>query len=161
MPLKLSAGLTKKVGLPNYGSLGAACHVELELDSALLQSPAALQAQVALAYDVCRRAVEAELNREPDVSAETVATNGHSNGHSNGHEEPVQPATDRQINYARQLASEIPGIGWQGLDSTIQQRFEKSIAKLTKSEASRIIERLRQIKAGHLQPPSLWELPID
>ena len=155
MPLKLSAGLTKKVGLPNYGSLGAACHVELELDSALLQSPAALQAQVSLAYDVCRRAVEAELCREPVDSVEPVS------GHINGHVEQTEPATDRQINYSRQLAQEIPSIGWQALDSTIERRFEKPIAQLTKSEASRIIERLLKIKAGHLQPPSLWEVPIE
>jgi hypothetical protein len=154
MPLKLSAGLTKKVGLPNYGSLGAACHVELELDSSLLQSPEALQSQVQLAYDVCRQAVELELAREPE---EPVPANGHTNGHV----ETSVPATDRQINYARQLASEIPGIGWRGLDSTVEQRFEKSIAKLTRNEASRIIERLQQIKAGHLQPPSLWETPLD
>ena len=36
--LKVSVGLSKKVGLPEYGSLGASCHVEVELDSALLQN---------------------------------------------------------------------------------------------------------------------------
>jgi hypothetical protein len=131
--------------------------VELELDSNLLQSPDALQAQVALAYDVCRRAVETELARESVPVNDSATTNGHSNGQA----EISVPATDRQINYARQLASEIPSIGWRALDSTVERRFEKSIAKLTKSEASRIIERLQQIKAGHLQPPSLWELPLD
>ena len=33
MPLKLTAGVSRKLGLPGYSSVGAICHVELELDS--------------------------------------------------------------------------------------------------------------------------------
>ena len=36
MPMRLLAGISKKMGLPNYGSLGATCHVEVELDAGLL-----------------------------------------------------------------------------------------------------------------------------
>lgn len=154
MPLKLSAGLNKKVGLPNYSSLGAACHVELELDSALLQSPDALQTQVALAYEVCRRAVEAELAREP---TEPAAANDHSNGHA----EAALPATDRQLAYARQLATEIPGIGFRGLEEIVEQRLEKRLSELTLREASRLIERLQKVKAGQMPPPTLWETPLS
>jgi hypothetical protein len=32
MPLRLHVGLTKKIGQPDYGSLGASCSVEVELD---------------------------------------------------------------------------------------------------------------------------------
>jgi len=38
MPLKLHVSFTKKVGLPEYSSLGAACGVELELDQSLLSA---------------------------------------------------------------------------------------------------------------------------
>mgnify|MGYP003351377640 CR=1 FL=1 len=31
MGVKLSVGLQKKVGLPEFGSLGASCHVEFEI----------------------------------------------------------------------------------------------------------------------------------
>ena len=37
MSLKLSAGISKKMGLPDYGSLGASCHVEVELAPGLLE----------------------------------------------------------------------------------------------------------------------------
>ncbi len=36
MPLKLNVGVNKKIGLPDYGSLGTSCHVEVEVDSGLI-----------------------------------------------------------------------------------------------------------------------------
>jgi hypothetical protein len=37
MPIKMSLGLTKKLGLPAYSSVGASCHVECEVDSSALE----------------------------------------------------------------------------------------------------------------------------
>jgi hypothetical protein len=64
MPLKLSVGLTKKVGMPNYGSLGASCHVEVELAGSILQHDSdRFQRHVRNAFSACRRAVMDELAR--------------------------------------------------------------------------------------------------
>ena len=36
MPMTLSIGLSRKLGLPDYGSLGASCNVTVESDAVLL-----------------------------------------------------------------------------------------------------------------------------
>ena len=37
MPIKLNVGVSRKVGLPDYCSVGASCNLELELETALLE----------------------------------------------------------------------------------------------------------------------------
>jgi hypothetical protein len=62
MPLKLNVGLMKKIGQPRYGSLGASCHLEIELESSLLERDAdAFHDRLRRTFAVCRRAVETEL----------------------------------------------------------------------------------------------------
>ena len=43
MPVRLSVGLARKVGLPGYSSVGASCGLELELDGRLVISEGRLQ----------------------------------------------------------------------------------------------------------------------
>jgi hypothetical protein len=60
--LKVNAGLTRKIGLPAYGSAGASCMIEIELDQTLvLQDATALQSRLDTVYEICRDAVEREL----------------------------------------------------------------------------------------------------
>ena len=62
MPLKLNVGLMKKIGQPRYGSLCASCHLEIEMESSLLERDAeAFYDRVRRTFAVCRRAVETEL----------------------------------------------------------------------------------------------------
>ena len=37
MPLKLSVGVSRKLGLPGYSSLGASCLAEFDMDASLLR----------------------------------------------------------------------------------------------------------------------------
>src|SRR5262245_14981027 len=81
MPLKLNVGLYKTVGLPNYSSLEASCHVEVELDSQMLiENPRGLQDRVRDAFMACNEAVETELSSHARDSEKRTADTG--NGHS-------------------------------------------------------------------------------
>jgi hypothetical protein len=81
MALKLSIGFQKKVGLADYGSLGANCHVEFEIDATLLQTNLdGFHEKARHAFVACQQAVNDQLARQAQNG---VAKNG--NGHVNGH----------------------------------------------------------------------------
>jgi hypothetical protein len=67
MPLKVQVGLSKKIGQPAYGSLGASCHVEFEAASELLQHDVdGFHRQIESVFALCRQAVQDELYRARD-----------------------------------------------------------------------------------------------
>src|SRR5947209_20627072 len=87
MPLTLNVGLSKKVGLPDYGSLGVSCSVQVELDQALLyHDESGFQQKVRQAYLACHQAVQDELARQQHVSS------GSSNGQAAQASASGQPA---------------------------------------------------------------------
>ena len=62
MPMTVKVGLAKKIGQPDFGSLGASCDIELELDGGLLFNDLeGLQQKIQTAYVACRQAVNDEL----------------------------------------------------------------------------------------------------
>ncbi len=61
--LKLNVGTSRKIGQPDFGSAGASCNLELELDTGLFQDLEGLQQVVRRAYAVCNQAVQDELAR--------------------------------------------------------------------------------------------------
>ena len=61
--LKLHAGVSKKVGLPNFSSASASCNIEAELDSTLLNDIEGFQIVVQRAYQSCEKAVQDEIAR--------------------------------------------------------------------------------------------------
>lgn len=159
MSLKVHVNFNKKAGLPDYGSVGAACGLELELDHSLLVSdPDGLQARIRQAYAACSQAVEEELARHCDpVSEPQPATAPASrttaaarptpqrNGNGNGHQ-----ATTKQLDYAKQLAGQIDGLGVRKLETLAQKMFSKPVAGLTSLDASGLIDCLKAIKAGEI-----------
>ena len=120
MPLKLNVGLSRKIGLPNYSSLGASCHLELELDSALLQSDkATFQQHVRHAFSACQQAVQEQLARHDSVSTHGESTNGvivspcdgHTGGglpgiRTNRPQSRMRPASENQIRAIHAIANQ-------------------------------------------------------
>ena len=163
MPLKLNVGVNKKIGLPDFGSLGTSCHVEVEVDSGLIFDDLdAFHQKVRQAYVARTQAVNDELARQastmqPTSQTQAAASNGHattaaSNGNGNGHHNGTNGggASQKQINYANQLAGQIQGLGVRRLEALAIKMFSKPIAGLSSLDASSLIDTLKAIKDGRL-----------
>lgn len=176
MPVKISLGLNKKVGLPNYSSLGANCQVECELDSAVIQDgPERFQAEAERLFDLCRDAVEEELARETAAHGKPDATtNGHAAGgaraaralnYEESQDVDCPPGldselaeiglTERQLSFIQDLASQIRGLGIRRLPALVAVQFDKNLTELSSVEASRLIGVLRQVRSGTLRLDTL------
>ena len=60
MPMTLNVGLSKKIGQPNYGSLGCSCNVQVELPANLVfDDPETFHRQVKNAYLACSNSASA------------------------------------------------------------------------------------------------------
>lgn len=150
MAIKLSVGLSKKVGQPDYGSLGASCNVEIEVDGALLSSDlTGFQEKARLAFVSCAQAVNDEIERQrakrtsnEEDRAHRYSTNGH-NGHANGKNgngQRTRPATTSQVRAIEAIA-ERQNIN---LERLLHERFGVNRpADLSIGDASALIDELK------------------
>jgi hypothetical protein len=139
MSLKLNVGVSRKVGLPDYGSVGASCSLELEIDSTLLdRDPEAFQAQVRHAYGAARRAVHDELARLQTAGTQAptkprardaVNGSGPGNGHAMRNGEAV---------LAGQTAAEAPRSGKPATASQV-----KAICSIARQREADLVAILR------------------
>jgi hypothetical protein len=174
MPITINCGLSKKVGTANYGSLGASCNVSFEAGHDLIDNDlAGFHEKVKRAFVACKQAMQDELAREQQAestSADGQATahnsNGHTNGNGNDHAtsngnsqsangsgrngHTVTMASEKQLEYAKQLAKGISGLGIRRLDNLAEKMFGKQLVALTTLDASGLIDTLKSIKAGEI-----------
>jgi hypothetical protein len=150
MPLTLNVGLSRKIGLADYGSLGASCHVTVELDGHLIQQDLeAFHRHVRQAYTACRQAVQEELSRQEAADTHPTGSNGHTNGYAangNGNGQArrrgdnPRPATASQVRAIEAIAKR------QRLDLPLylENRFRVHTAsELSLAEASSLIDELK------------------
>ena len=54
MAIKINVGVNRKVGLPNYGSAGGHCNIEIEADNSVLNDAEQFLQRVQHAYELAR-----------------------------------------------------------------------------------------------------------
>ena len=161
MAMKVNLSLVKKIGLPHYGSLGAGCSVEFELDATMLQTDLdRFHRHVRNAYVACSQAVHDELARQTERRGRAEASTPTPSG--NGRSATARPAptpaggralhraTDKQFQYIHQLARQIHGLGLRRLETLASRLTGKPLAQLDALEASSLIDTLKAIKDGHI-----------
>ena len=99
MPLRLNVGVSKKLGLPEYSSVGASCNLELEVDPMLIHNDLdGLHEQIRGAFITAHQAVNDELARlqgQTMTSRASPAPAVNGTGHRNGTEAHPHGATVR------------------------------------------------------------------
>jgi hypothetical protein len=165
MPLTVNVGYSQKLGRPDFGSVGASCHVECELDGRLaFDDPEEFQSKVRQLYAACLEAVQSQLSQHQSGSADVTSAprNGarkssketRSNGPAKSKSAPNgsanHGASSRQMEYLHQLARQIDGLGGRRLEALAQQICGKPLASLSSFDASSLIDTLKAIKSGKL-----------
>jgi hypothetical protein len=161
MALKLSVGISRKVGMPDFGSVGASCSLEVEVDAGLQASdPAVLQARIRHAYEAVRLAVQDELARlqalpthpheavSVPCDASLMRRDDRSCAEDSGNGSNTRPnrAASRRPATIHQLRA-IAGIARRrrtDLSELLRTEFDvEGPEELSVRQASRLIDRLR------------------
>lgn len=149
MPLTLNVGVSKKIGQPDYGSLGASCSVEVELDASLLANDLdGFHHRVRQAYTACCQAVNDELARHqaassaPAPSRVDAAANGSVANGQTRRRESTRRATTSQVRALHAIADRQR----RDLIALLQERFSIQTAEeLSIAEASSLIDELKNV----------------
>jgi hypothetical protein len=163
MPLTVNVGYSEKLGRPDFGSIGASCHIECELDGRLADDdPEQFRNRLRDLYANCAQAVQEELARRSlgEVVPRKMPTNGARKPGPNGAtgrktSSETQGANNhrasaRQIEYLERLARENHSIGIRRLESLAERICGKPLAGLSSFDASTLIDTLKAVKEGRL-----------
>jgi hypothetical protein len=155
LSLKLNVGVSRKAGLPDFGSVGASCNLEVELDAGLLERDLdAFHARVRGVYVAAHQAVHDELARlhapvaepqDPQAAPTRHASNGHTgtNGHIGrppaGRSRLRKPASEAQVTAIRSIANRQHA----DLDGLLREFGVDRLEDLSLKQASELIDTLK------------------
>lgn len=130
--LKLNAGLSRKVGEPDFGSRGASVNLELEVEGHLANEPEALMDRIRRLFALARTAVDEELNGgRPTNGAAKAPTPTKSNGQ--------RPATASQVRAIRSICDRLH----IDAEQLANDKFKMDLASLSLKDASSLIDELK------------------
>jgi hypothetical protein len=150
MPLKLNVGYSKKIGQPDYGSLGASCNIEVELDQYLVfHDLDGLHAKIKQVFVAARQAVQDELHRNESGTPATSPQNGNSgqhaasgNGQANAQRRSGRKATASQVRAINSIADRLQ----LDLAKWLHEKFGMNVpAELSIGDASHAIDDLKAL----------------
>ena len=150
MPLKVNVGLSKKIGMPDYGRLGARVHVENEANSTLLHSDLdGFHRQVTNAFVACKQAVQDELARHQSNDQRGPDRPGQNgNGQHGGNGQRRSNGRKATVSQVRAINS-ISGRLQLDLADWLHQKFGLRVpGDLSISEASSAIDELKALPSS-------------
>lgn len=169
MSIKITSTVSRQYASPTSGT-DVECSFGIDVPAAGLDDPETLHLHIRQAIAVCHRLLDEEVARQP-------AGTGPGNGQANGRigSEPRQgglcrpssaavpatptedaglrdrpPVSRKQLACIRRLASEIPGLDAGRLDVLARRLCGKTVAELRNCDAGRVIDVLREAKAGRV-----------
>lgn len=148
MPINVTCGLSKKIGMPDFGSLGASCEIAFEVERSQLETNLdQFRSVVRNVFLQCKEAVEEQLSiqtqmRRPESAATVEVPQG------------LVKVIDPQPSALTQLPASLPApVRHVGSITTSQLRAIRAIARRVQTNALELI-RIRFGKS------SLEELDI-
>ncbi len=144
MSSKITVGLNRKVGQPNYGSLGASCHIDLEVDTqSVLSGGQEMIDRIRRSFELCNAEVERELTRQSQPTA-AAAQQHHQAPPAAKPEAPASSSSPRPATPAQLRA--IHAIAAKGKLKLADHLTDFGVAApdgLDLRQASQLIDRLK------------------
>ena len=154
MTIKINVGVNKKIGLPDYGSAGSHCNIEIEADNSILDNAEQFLQRVKDAYEVARQSVEEELSHHRPGSATSQSRSASQSNAAPRQEHRSDNPTDnryiaspKQQQFIASLVKGVKGLDWRKLDKYCDTKFGKVCSQLSSKEASALIEDLKAAKS--------------
>lgn len=145
---KVTVGLQQKIGQPNFGSIGASCTIEIQLDDDEACHPGVIANRVTQSFAQCRASIEKELSlheaEHPSGAPRVVhgpAEPRLAPDRRSATDRAPRAATEAQVRAIRAIASKA-GVS---LASELEQGFGvHNPNQLTMAQASQMIDSLKQ-----------------
>jgi len=157
MTIKINVGVNKKIGLPDYGSAGSHCNIEIEADNSILDNADQFLLRVQEAYAVAWQSVEEELShhrpganasppRQEQPQRQEYQRNDNPRCDNSGGNRYI--ASAKQQNFIASLVKGIKGLNWQTLDKYCNSKWGNNTSQLSPKQASELIDDLKSAKEG-------------